>query len=238
MLKRGWDLTYVYVTDGRHGSDTVPPEELVEIRREEARRERTLLGIQDFIELGVEDGSVARLRGAERRALKQRLGSIVAGAKADLIVMPGRSDMHPDHRATHDLVTEALQDRQLRPLVVKYFVWLFPDFYRKRADAAERVLMVGVDGEMTRKMSAIRLHRSQVSRGSFDAMARTLNAYLAHAFRAQAAMGARYVEIIGLNGAEGHARVSRALLRALEPWANVTSVFHGRPSQGIGAQLQ
>jgi len=238
MLKRGWELTYVYVTDGRHGSDTVPPEELAEIRREEARRERTFLGVQDFIELGVEDGTVARLRGAERKALKHGLGSIVAAAKADLIVMPGRSDMHPDHRATHDLVAETLRDGQLGPLLAEYCVWLFPDFYRKRPGEAERVLMVGIDGEMARKMAAIRLHRSQVSRGSFDAMARTLNAYLAFAFRAPSALGARYVEVIGLNGTEGHARETRTLLKDLEPCADVTSVFHGRLSQRIGAQLQ
>ena len=238
MLKRGWELTYVYVTDGRHGSDAVPPEELVKIRRAEARKERTMLGIQDSIELGVEDGSAGGLRGPELKALKQRVASIIGGTKADLIVVPSRSDMHPDHRATHDLVAETLKDMQLNPLLVKYFVWLFPDFYRKRPDVAGLVLMVGIDGEMTRKMAAIRLHRSQVGRGSFDAMARTLNAYLAYAFRAPATIGARYVEIVGLDEAEHNAREAQALLTALEPCADITSVFHGRASQRIGAQLQ
>ena len=195
MLQRGWEVTYVYVTDGRHGSDVIPPGELVEIRREEARMERTMLGIRDSIELGVEDGSAGRLRGPEQEALKQRVASVVVATKADLIVMPSRSDMHPDHRATHDLVAGAMQDLRLTPLLVKYFVWLFVAT-RKQPDVAGLVLMVGIDGEMTRKMAAIRLHRSQVGRGSFDAMARTLNAYLAYAFRAPATIGARYVEII------------------------------------------
>jgi LmbE family N-acetylglucosaminyl deacetylase len=237
MLTHGWELTYVYVTDGRHGSDSVPPEELVEIRREEARKERVLLGIHDSFELGVEDGSAGRLRAPERKALKRRVASILAGTKADLIVMPSRSDMHPDHRATHDLVSEVVQDLGLTPLLVKYFVWLLPDFYRKLPDVAQRVFMVGIDREMSGKLAAIRLHRSQVSRGSFDTMVESLNAYLAHAFRAPETIGARQVEIVGLNGSQRHASGTNELLKALEPCADVTSMFHGRPSQRIRAQL-
>jgi LmbE family N-acetylglucosaminyl deacetylase len=238
MLTHGWELTYVYVTDGCHGSDAVPPDKLVEIRREEARKERTLLGIHDSIELGVEDGSAGRLRGPKQKALKQRLASILTGTKADLIVMPSRSDMHPDHRATHDLVSGVIQDLELTPLLVKYFVWLFPDFYRKLPDVAQRVLMVGIDREMTGKLAAIRLHRSQVSRGSFDTMVESLNAYLACAFRATAVIGARFVEIVGLNGVEYNHREAQALLKVLEPCADVTRVFHGRPFQRIGTELQ
>jgi LmbE family N-acetylglucosaminyl deacetylase len=238
MLTHGWELTYVYVTDGCHGSDAVPPDKLVEIRREEARKERTLLGIHDSIELGVEDGSAGRLRGQELEALKQRVASVVVATKADLIVMPSRSDMHPDHRATHDLVSGVIQDLELTPLLVKYFVWLFPDFYRKLPDVAQRVLMVGIDREMTGKLAAIRLHRSQVSRGSFDTMVESLNAYLACAFRAMDTMGTRYVEVIGLNGVEHNHRETQALMEALEPCADITSVLHGRSSQRIGARLR
>jgi LmbE family N-acetylglucosaminyl deacetylase len=235
MLKHGWELTYVYATDGRHGSDTVPPEELVEIRREEARKARRLLGVRDCLELGVEDGSTAGLRSPELKALKQQLASILTGTRADVAMVPSRSDMHPDHRATHDLVSGVIQDLGLTPLLVKYFVWLFPEFYRKVPDVVERILMVGIDREMTDKLAAIRLHQSQISRGSFDTMVESLNTYLACAFRASTALGARYVEIIGLNGVEQNGPAMQALLKALEPCADITSVLHGRPSQEIGA---
>jgi LmbE family N-acetylglucosaminyl deacetylase len=238
MLQRGWEVTYVYVTDGRHGSDDIPPEELVEIRREEARKERTLLGIHDSIELGVEDGSAGRLRGQELEALKQRVASVVVATKVHLIVMPSRSDMHPDHRATHDLVAGVIQDLRLTPLMLKYFVWLLPDFYRKLPDVAQRVLMVGIDPEMAGKLAAIRSHQSQVSRGLFDTMAESLNAYLACAFRAMDTMGTRYVEVIGLNGVEHNHRETQALIKALDPCADITGVLHGRASERIGAQLQ
>ncbi|OGO03387.1 MAG: hypothetical protein A2Y72_02015 [Chloroflexi bacterium RBG_13_53_26] len=238
MAKKAWELTYVYITDGRHGSDVIPPEKLARIRRAEAREERSLLGIQHYVELGVEDGCIGKLRGRRLESVKQEIGSTLMVNKADLIFIPTRSDMHPDHRATHDLVVEVVEDMKLTALLVKYFIWLFPDFYRKLPDVAERVLMVGIDQEMTQKAAAIRLHQSQVSKGSFDSMVETLNAYLAYAFRAPASIGAGYVEIIGLSGSGHNARKTNELLRTLEPCADITEVFHGRPSQRIRAQLQ
>jgi LmbE family N-acetylglucosaminyl deacetylase len=235
MVRQGWEVTYVYVTDGRHGSDAIPPEKLVEVRRKEAEEERRLLGIGRFFELGVEDGTAEKLSGVQRKWVNEQLESILADSKADLILLPNRADMHPDHRATHDLVLAVAENVQPRPLIVKYFVWLFPDFYRKAADVADQVFMVGVDREMTGKMAAIRAHQSQVSHGSFDSMAQVLNAYLAYAFRAPSVIGSRYVEVVGLYQPHLHRRVSGEFLRAVEPCADVTAVIHGRTSQDIRA---
>jgi len=235
MVRQGWDLTYVYVTDGRHGSDAVPPEKLVEIRRREAEEERRLLGIGRFFELGVEDGTAEKLSSVQRKWVNEQLESILADSKADLVLLPSRADMHPDHRATHDVVLAAVEKVQPRPLIVKYFVWLFPDFYRKASDVADQVLMVGVDREMPGKMAAVRAHQSQVSHGSFDSMTQVLNAYLAYAFRAPAIIGSRYVEVIGLYQPHLHRRVAGELLRAVEPCADITTMLHGRTSQDIRA---
>lgn len=235
MIRAGWNLTYVYLTDGRHGSDAVPPEKLVEIRRTEAEEERRLLGIGRFFELGVEDGTVEKLTSVRRKWVNEQLESILAESKADLVLLPSRADMHPDHRATHDLMVAVLEGMQPRPLVVKYFVWLFPDLYRKQADVADQVEMIGVDHEMPGKVAAIRAHQSQVSRGSFDSMAQVLNAYLAYAFRAPAVIASRYVEVIGLYQPHLHRRVAGELVKAVEPCADITTVLHGRPSQDIRA---
>ena len=238
LLKHAGEVTYVYITNGRHGSDVVTPQELVEVRKAEARGERSLLGIHHYFELGVEDGSVGRLRGVRLESLKQQMASVLADNKADLIFVPTKSDMHPDHRATHDLVLEVVEDIKPASLVMKYFVWLFPDFYKKLPDVANRVLMVGIDHEMATKMAAIRVHQSQVTRGAFDSMVQMLNAYLAYAFRAPATIGSRYVEIVGLFGSSQYPRVTSELLKVLEPCADITNILHGRLSQGIRAQPQ
>jgi LmbE family N-acetylglucosaminyl deacetylase len=235
MVRHEWEIMYVYLTDGRHGSDVIQPEKLVEVRRREAEQERGLLGIKRFFELGVEDGMVEKLNGVQRKWVNEQLESILVDSKADLILVPSRADMHPDHRATHDLVLAVVEKVQPRPLIVKYFVWLFPDFYGKLPDVADQVLMVSVDREMPGKMAAIRAHQSQVSRGAFDSMVQVLNAYLAYAFRAPAIIGSRYVEVIGLFQPHLHRRVASELLRAMEPYADITTMLHGRTSQDIRA---
>lgn len=235
LVRQGCEITYVYVTDGRHGSDVVPPERLIEVRRKEAEEERRLLGIGRFFELGVEDGTVDRLSSVQRKWVNEQLESILADARPDAVLLPSRADMHPDHRATHDLVLAVLEKAQPRPLAVKYFVWLLPDFYQKLPDAADQVVMVGVDREMPGKMAAIRAHQSQVSRGSFDSMIQVLDAYLAYAFRGPAVIASRYVEVVGLYQPHLHRRVAGELLKAVEPCADITTMLHGRTSQDIRA---
>lgn len=235
LAARGWDLAYVYVTDGRHGSDSMPADRLIEVRREEAARERDLLGVKRFFDLGLEDGTVERLSGAQRKWANEQLESVLAECGADLVLLPIRADMHPDHRGTHDLAVAALEGVRPRPLVAKYAVWLLPDFYRKESDPADQAVMAGIDREMPGKMAAIRAHRSQVSRGAFDSVAQVLSAYLAYAFRAPAVIGSRYVEVIGLYRPHLHRRVAGEVLRALEPCCDVTTMLHGRPSQDIRA---
>lgn len=235
MVQHGWELTYVYVTDGRHGSDTITPERLVELRKREAEEERRSLGIGRFFELGVEDGTIEKLSSVRRKWVNEQVESILADARADLILLPSRADMHPDHRGTHDIVLAMAERVRPRPLVVKYFVWLLPDFYHKLPDVADQVLMVGVDREMPGKMAAIRVHQSQVSRGSFDSMIQVLSAYLAYAFGAPAVIGSRHVELVGLYQTHLHRRVASEFLRAVEPCADITTMLHGRTSEDIRA---
>jgi LmbE family N-acetylglucosaminyl deacetylase len=235
VVRQGWEVIYVYVTDGRHGSDAVGTEELIEVRRREAEEERRLLGIGRFFELGVEDGAGEKLNTVQRKWVNEQLESILADNKADLVLLPSRADMHPDHRATHDFVMAAVEKVQPRPLLVKYFVWLFPDFYRKASDVADQVLMVGVDREMPGKMAVVRAHQSQVSRANFDSMTQMLNAYLAYAFRAPTVIGSRYVEVVGLYQPHLHRRAAGEFLRAVEPYSDITTMIHGRASQDIRA---
>ncbi len=235
MAGRGWEVTYAYVTDGRHGSESIPPDRLIEIRRKEAARERSLLGVGRFFELGLEDGTLERLGDVRRKWANEQLESILVDTRADLVLLPSRSDMHPDHRATHDLAVAAAGTARPSPLVVKYSVWLLPDFYRKQPDPADQTVMAGIDREMPGKMAAIRAHQSQVSRGAFDSMAQVLAAYLAYAFRAPAVIGSRYVEVIGLYQPHLHRRVAGDLMRAIEPCVDITTMLHGRTSRDIRA---
>lgn len=233
VLRKGWDVTYVYLTDGRHGSDTISPAKLIKIRREEAARERNTLGIGRQFELGIEDGTLSRLPAATVTSLKNRLRAILTENDPDIVLLPTASDMHPDHAAAHRLAVGALEELPVIPLLLKYFVWLLPDFYRKEADPVDRVLMVGIDGELPLKMSAIRSHRSQVSRVAFDSASLMLSGYLGYVFRSQEILGSRYVEILGISGLDYRRQEYVELEDALQPAANMTEIYHGRSSQKI-----
>jgi len=233
MLRRSWDLTYVYLTDGRHGSEVVSPERLIRIRQQEANKERNILGIEHQVDLGLEDGTLAKLSAAESAPVRNHLAAILAENEADIVLLPTASDMHPDHSASHRLVVEALEESSMRPLLIKYFVWLLPDFYQKQRDSVDRILMVGIDGELPLKMAAIRSHRSQISRVAFDSMALMLNGYLGYLFRSRERIASGYVEIVGISGVGHRRREFVELKNALQPAAEITGVSHGRPSQRI-----
>lgn len=228
LLKGGMEMSYVYVTDGRHGSRTIPPDELVKVRREEAAAERRLLGIEAYFELGIEDGTLESLSKDKEAAAKAKIDGILTDYDPDVVFLPSKSDLHPDHRCTDIMVIGCLLEKGLAPLIIKYFVWLFPDFYYKEPDVAERVLMVGIDQVLDTKLDAIRLHASQLAMLSYDAMAAAVNSYFAHALRAPDLLSSRYVEVTGLYNAARRPEVLETYLDIVQPCVDVTSILHGR----------
>jgi LmbE family N-acetylglucosaminyl deacetylase len=234
MREKGWKIGYVYVTDGRHGSQTIAPQKLVQLRRRESLKERELIGIQDYYELGIEDGTVFMLSKEQEAHLKATIRDILDLYMPDIVVLPTRGEQHPDHRGTHDLVIDSINDLRMNALIVKYMVWLYPDFYQKAQDTAERVLMVGVDNQISKKISLIRLHRSQIQLARFDLMSRTCNRYFALVFNAPEKIGERHVEILGLFNISKQGETLSKLTATLQKCADITTVFQGR----LSAQIQ
>lgn len=96
----GSAIRIVSVTDGRSGHHEIPPEDLVRIRREEARAAGQVIGA-DAITWDFPDGGlVADL--ALRAAMIREIRSF----RPDLVLTHRLWDYHPDHRA----VAQAVQD--------------------------------------------------------------------------------------------------------------------------------
>ncbi len=97
---RGSVVRMISVTDGRSGHHQTPPEELVKVRREEARQSGATIGAE-YITWDFPDGSLQadlNLRSAIIREIRT--------FKPDLVLTHRPNDYHPDHRA----VGQALQD--------------------------------------------------------------------------------------------------------------------------------
>ncbi|MDY0100292.1 MAG: PIG-L family deacetylase [Bacteroidales bacterium] len=97
----GHDVMMVSLTNGDSGHQSLKPEELARIRREEARRAGEVIGVR-YITLDNHDGQL--MPTYENRLEVIRL---IREHKADMVIFPRPYDYHPDHRYTGTLVLDA-----------------------------------------------------------------------------------------------------------------------------------
>ena len=101
LARAGGVVSMVVLTDGAAGHKTIGPDELREMRREEARRAAEMIGAR-AVWLGLPDESLfdnAPTRLLVVEALRQ--------AQPDLILTHHPKDYHPDHRAASHLAFSA-----------------------------------------------------------------------------------------------------------------------------------
>ncbi len=97
----GHNVLMVSLTNGDAGHQSIPPEQLAKIRREEARRAGEVIGVK-YITLDNHDGQL--MPTYENRLQVIRL---IREQKADIVIFPRPYDYHPDHRYTGVLVLDA-----------------------------------------------------------------------------------------------------------------------------------
>ncbi|QGV70821.1 PIG-L family deacetylase [Clavibacter nebraskensis] len=164
---RGVPVTLVIVTDGaasHPGSPTRTPDELVALRRQEARAALDAVAPDArLVLLGHPDGGIRERRDAVRDDLAALLADAAPGT---WVAAPWRGDGHRDHRVTGEVVAELVgalpAGRGIR--LVEYPVWMWhwatPDDPRVPW-AAMRALPLDARVRDA-KRAAIRAHASQV----------------------------------------------------------------------------
>lgn len=213
LASRGANVWVLDVTDGRFGSHNTPPGELVAVRREEAMASKRLLGVNSLTPLEFCDGSLRTLGEEKVNLLILELSGHLEAIHPDVVIIPSRSDGHPDHSALHDICLSALA-LNMPTTLIGYQVWLLPDFLAVGQETAcSGVIVVGVDMERAAKERAIRAHMSQ-SGGEYLAFAESLSRYLAVSLRASYKIASQYAEVLGIYSASGDVQ---PLLRLLAP---------------------
>jgi|APHM01.1.fsa_nt_gi Uncharacterized proteins, LmbE homologs len=175
LIDQGWELNTVQMTDGRHGSDQIDPEELVEIRKEEKEEELDFLSIEGVF-LDYEDGALWKSMQDRRNEIISEMKDTLEDFEPDVVFMPSRDEGHPDHRATNLLATRAIQKSDIEPLTISYIVWQLP--FLEGVNLADEVIRIGVEDEFDDKIEALRLHESQIKEGRYDEMIENFNQYL------------------------------------------------------------
>ncbi len=126
-ISEGYEVYVVVMTDGRYaflnvlGIESDPtPEELKEIRREEMRRAAKVLGVPDnnlifldFVDRTLEDN---------RDEAEERVIEILRETSPDEVYMPYRLDGHPDHRAAHKIIKDAIRKAEISPVCYQYSI--------------------------------------------------------------------------------------------------------------------
>ncbi len=235
LVEAGVHVEFGYMTDGRHGSETIPPRELRKMRRQEAIFERDVLGATKAFDLKIEDGTLSSLSRSARENAVNLISDYFRRRQPEVIFVPSKGEGHPDHRAAHDLALAARTRARSKSLVVMYSVWFLPPFYPETrvTDPTDRVIMVGIDKEAGRKLQAIRKHRSQVKRGHYDERAQALSRYLALALKAFDSIKSRFVEVVGVSGSRTGMMSVEEFIDLLQPCTDVTELVHGRRSRRI-----
>lgn len=148
----------VIMTDGSLGGDQV---DLVETRQEEAKAAAAILGINSttFLnysdrELKVDDKTTAAVLNEIKRV------------RPRAVFFPGPFELHPDHRATAQLVWGALQ--QCKDLEV------IPVSYEILVQSPVNTL-VDISKQLDKKTKAIRAYQSQINDNRYESIALAMN---------------------------------------------------------------
>jgi len=172
-VREGKTVVYVICTDGSRGSNDpqVRPEHLVAIRRAEQEAAARILGVEEIVFLGYEDGSLE-----PTLALRRDLTRAIRRYRPDIVVCPDPTVRyygdtylnHPDHRAAGDAALDAV----FPSAGTRY---IFPELLAEGLEphkvrevyirgAVSPNLWVDISDTIELKIAALKKHESQVSR--------------------------------------------------------------------------
>ena len=163
-IKQGYEICIVYMTSGRNShlhelgiSSDPSPSELAEIRKEEAKRALSVLGIDEdtLIFLNFEDGKLENNIYAAKGEVKQ----ILKNLQPLEVYFPTRWDTHRDHRATNIIVCESLKAIHFRGSAYQYTIC-----GDQEEDHFNDEESVDISSVLDLKKKAIQEHKSQIAK--------------------------------------------------------------------------
>lgn len=175
---RGDRLTVVFLTSGELGLKHLTPEKAWQVREAEAKKASRILGIARLEFFRLPDWTV----GEHRQRGARLLLPILKAEHPKLIYLPHPRDWHPDHQAALPLLRLALRRLRLPKLELRtYEIW---------TPLAEYDHVEDISRVMSRKLRALRAHRSQLSEFNYERAVRGLNQ-----FRGALAARCAYAEV-------------------------------------------
>jgi N-acetylglucosamine malate deacetylase 1 len=176
--KRGDRITAVFLTSGELSIKDLPPETVWQIREQEAQYAAKVLGLAETKFLRFPDWYL----NDHTLDASDKMASILAREKPDLIYLPHDREWHPDHKAAVPIIRRALRQVSVgKPILRAFEVWTPLTEYTHVEDITE---------VMPLKLRAICLHLSQLKDFAYDQAIQGLNRY-----RGCFAAKCRYAEV-------------------------------------------
>lgn len=165
----GKSVCFLICLDGRYGSETVPPEELVGIRKQEALASAKMLGVSDVRFLELSDGSFY-----EFDELVHGIAQIVGDFKPDVIFAPDpcvTSECHADHLNVGNAARRIAYFAPYAGIMHEYGAETAPVAALAYYMTAKANRFVKTSGYLTKQLDAIfTCHQSQFPGDSGDAI--------------------------------------------------------------------
>jgi LmbE family N-acetylglucosaminyl deacetylase len=149
-VERGERVSVVFLSSGELGLKHLPRAKTWEIREAEAKKAAKILGVERVHFLRQPDWML----GDHARATAAALTPSLEQERPDVIYLPHENDGHPDHEVTPRILRAALRRcRRLNPELLGYEIW---------TPLAAHDVTVDISRVMSRKLRALRAHRSQL----------------------------------------------------------------------------
>jgi len=167
ITESGAEVTVAYFFDGSGGVKTGEAKrnnELVSIRKKEAKSAADILGVKQQLFFGYKDGTsgpgVAAIRA---------LRDLIKRVEPDIIFVPSFLDNHPDHRTVNEILVKALVKIEVVSEIWAYEVWT--------PILANRIMLI--NAELDAKQQSIKAHESQLASRGYEKAVLGLNQYRA-----------------------------------------------------------
>jgi len=159
--KRGDRVVVCHLSSGNLGHEIIPPKELIEIRREEAKRSCESAGFEvmwgGFHDLDIYDGN---------KEARDKVVKVIKEVNPDFIITHAPNDYMPDHTAVSRLVFDASFTATLPNYMteVKGRARLVPIYYMDTLAGVgfEPTEYVDVTDEIDKKIEMLNNHASQI----------------------------------------------------------------------------
>jgi len=170
-LKRehGLPVVVTFITDGKLSANSgiYSQNKLVPIRKEEAVKALTILGVEPskIYFLDRPDGNLSNLESQERQQTIEQIVNLLKKYQPEEVYVPHRKDCHRDHEATYKLVKEALTQAEITVELLQYPIWLFwkaPMFIILNLHDIAAAYLVSISSVQEKKSQAIYSYCSQI----------------------------------------------------------------------------